>query len=246
MKVARRAMRIETILTPAEIALLPQDARPQRTCVVFDILRATTSIVTGLAHGMERIVPVATLEEAEALRQAHPDFLLGGERHGDRPQGFDLGNSPQEYCHHPGRTVVSTTTNGTVALRACATAETILVGSLLNLQATADFIRQKNPSLVQIVCAGTFHQFALEDSVAAGLLALALADLGAEKDDATRALAAMVEYAGGGWIDLVRQATNAQALLRAGRSADLQWALQRDLHPSLVVVCSPEGCQRLA
>ena len=236
-------MQIETLLTPAEIALLPQDQRPGRWCVVLDILRATTSIVTGLAHGMERVVPVSTLEEARDYRQREPQVLLGGERGGNRPEGFDLGNSPQEYCHHAGRTVISTTTNGTVALRACEGAQRILAASLLNLGATAEAIRQGAPSVLQILCAGTFEEFALEDGVAAGLLARAFPEAG--KNDATRAMEALVAGAGADetWPQLLRSARNARALVEASRGGDVEWALQVDLYPEAVVVCSSEGCR---
>ncbi len=70
-------------------------ARPRAsTAVVFDVLRATSTMITALAHGAAGIRPVRTIEEAWDLKQKHPAALLGGERHGDVIQGFDLGNSP--------------------------------------------------------------------------------------------------------------------------------------------------------
>ena len=80
-------------------------------------------MITGLAHGAAEIFPVSTIEEAFTLHAAEPGALLGGERHGEKIDGFDLGNSPFEYRECAGRTVISTTTNGTVALRACARRE---------------------------------------------------------------------------------------------------------------------------
>src|SRR4051812_27980863 len=115
-------MTVDAVLTPAEIALLPHAELADATCVVFDVLRATSSMVTALAHGAKEIIPVSTIEEALTARIRRPEALLGGERHGDRIEGFDLGNSPFEYREIAGRTVISTTTNGTVALRACANA----------------------------------------------------------------------------------------------------------------------------
>lgn len=238
----RAMLQIETILTPAEIAHLSEDHRRERCCVVFDILRATTSIVTGLAHGMERILPVRTLEDARAYRLRYPDVLLGGERHGNRPEGFDLGNSPLEYRHHSGRVVVSTTTNGTVGLRACEGAGKVLAASLLNLTATVRSIEETALPVLQIICAGTFEAFALEDGMAAGLLARAFPH--AEKDDATRAMEGVVKGAGSGWPELLRAAKNARALRLAGRGGDVDWALQLDLYPDMVVTCSEEGCRR--
>ena len=48
---------LEVLFAPAEFEALPQrDLRPT-TCVVFDVLRATTSMITALAHGAQAIIP---------------------------------------------------------------------------------------------------------------------------------------------------------------------------------------------
>ena len=164
-------MHIDAVLTPAEIALLPQRDLSGVTCVVFDVLRATSSMLTGLAHGAREIHPVCTIEEALALREHMGDAALGGERHGDPIPGFDVGNSPLEYRESlRDRRIISTTTNGTVALRACGHADRVLVGALLNIGALVEELRAQAPARVLLVCAGTFETFALEDAYAAGLL----------------------------------------------------------------------------
>ena len=100
-------------------------------------------------------IPVREISEALAIRQKQPDVLLGGERDGVKIRAaqtggvdFDLGNSPREYTPEKvrGKTIVSTTTNGTRALRACAGAQTVLAASFLNLAATAKFVRQLQPA----------------------------------------------------------------------------------------------------
>jgi 2-phosphosulfolactate phosphatase len=65
-------MIIDVALNPAEIALLPKRDLGDTTCVVFDILRATSSMLTALANGAEEIHPVTTLEEAFALKKDLP------------------------------------------------------------------------------------------------------------------------------------------------------------------------------
>ena len=133
-------MRVEAVLTPAEIALLPRRDLSDATCVVFDVLRATSTILTALFNGATRVYPVGTTAEAFTLRDTRlPAALLGGERGGVRIEGFDLGNSPREYTPEivSGRDIITTTTNGTVALRACAGARTVFAGALLNLRALA-------------------------------------------------------------------------------------------------------------
>jgi 2-phosphosulfolactate phosphatase len=172
-------MKIDAILSPAELpALAGRDLR-DATCVVFDVLRATSTFVTALHHGAKAIVPVSEIAEALALRQKQPEVLLGGERDGVRIRAaqtggidFDLGNSPREYTPEKvrGKTIVSTTTNGTRALRACAGAQTVLAASFLNLTATAQFIRRLQPAQIVLVCAGTRENVATEDVLAAGAL----------------------------------------------------------------------------
>ena len=89
-------MQIDVALNPAEIARLPERDLSRATCVVFDVLRATSSMITGLAHGVPEIHPVLTIDEARALKARIPKAALGGERHGDRIDGVDLGNGPHE------------------------------------------------------------------------------------------------------------------------------------------------------
>ena len=171
---------LEVILTPAELPALAGRDLHNATCVVFDVLRATSTFVTALHHGAKAIVPVSEIAEALALRQKQPDILLGGERDGVRIRAaqtgginFDLGNSPREYTPEKihGKMIVSTTTNGTRALRACTGAQTVLAASFLNLTATAQFIRRLQPAQIVLVCAGTRENIATEDVLAAGALA---------------------------------------------------------------------------
>lgn len=184
-------MKIETILSPAELpTLVKQDLRGT-ACVVFDILRATSTFVTALQNGAKAIIPVGEISEAMALRKKHPAFLLAGERDGVKIRAkqsggvdFDFGNSPREFTPDAveGKTIVSTTTNGTRALRACAKGKAVLAASFLNLSATAKYLQTKKFKNVLLVCAGTGDGVALEDVLAAG----ALADLlDGEESDAT-------------------------------------------------------------
>jgi 2-phosphosulfolactate phosphatase len=216
-------MKIDVALHPAEIARLKGAALPE-LCIVFDVLRATSSILTGLAHGIREVIPVETIEEAFSWQRQSPGILLGGERMGDRIPGFALGNSPLEYTEHSGARVVTTTTNGTVALRACDGASEVWVGAVLNLQALADAVVLRAPSGILLVCAGTFDTLALEDVWAAGRLLSLLRDRNAtgEWTDAAETSAAVARNWGESGAAL-RASRNGRALIRAGRTADLEW-----------------------
>lgn len=178
-------MKIDAILSPLELPALANRDLSRTSCVVFDILRATSSFITALHHGAREIIPVSEIAEAVALRQQRPDVLLAGERDGVRIRAeqsggidFDFGNSPREFTPSQvrGKTIVSTTTNGTRALRACARANLVLAASFLNLSATAKFLTKSQPAEILLICAGTFDSVALEDVLAAGALADLLAD----------------------------------------------------------------------
>ncbi len=218
-------MYIDVILHPAEIAtVLPARDLSSTVCVVFDVLRATSSMVTALAHGATEIYPVRTIEEAISLKVQMPDALLGGERHGDIIPGFQIGNSPLEYREAVrGRRIITTTTNGTIALRACEGAAQVLVGAVLNIEAVATVLRQTWPQHVLIVCAGTFADFALEDCCAAGLL---IAYLGAESlsDSAHAALGVTRLYPEP--AAALRASRNGRVLVSANRGAEVEWSAQ--------------------
>src|SRR5215212_2892571 len=97
-------MTVETILTPAEFPALAVRDLSATTCVVFDVLRATSSMLTALNNGAEEIIPVVEIAEALAVKQGRPEVLLAGERHGLRitreltgSVDFDFGNSPRDF-----------------------------------------------------------------------------------------------------------------------------------------------------
>jgi 2-phosphosulfolactate phosphatase len=172
-------MNLEVLFTPAEFTALASRDLRGTVCVVFDVLRATSTFATALHNGAKEIIPVAEISEALEIKKSRPEVLLGGERDGIKISAaqtdgfdFDLGNSPREYTREKvrGKTIVSTTTNGTRALRACAGAKMVLAAAFLNLGATAEFLRRKKFADILIVCAGTGENVALEDTLAAGAL----------------------------------------------------------------------------
>ena len=243
-------MKIEAILTPAELpALAGRDLR-DAACVVFDVLRATSTFVTALRNGAKAIAPVSEITEALAVRQKQPDVLLGGERDGVRIRAaqtggidFDLGNSPRECTPEKvrGRTIVSTTTNGTRALRACAGARTVLAASFLNLAATAEFIEKIQPAQVLLVCAGTRENTALEDVLAAGALGEILSG---EFSDSAHIARCVYAQAKADLQATVRTSENARRLLAIPELRDdVAFCLRRDVCP-LIARMEADGLVR--
>src|SRR5215203_5020237 len=97
-------MTVEAILTPAEFPALAARDLSQTTCVVFDVLRATSSMLTAMNNGAAEIIPVIEIAEALAVKKQRPEVRLAGERNGKLIRkdltgsiDFDFGNSPRDF-----------------------------------------------------------------------------------------------------------------------------------------------------
>jgi 2-phosphosulfolactate phosphatase len=248
---------IEVLFTPADFNALRRRNLDDAACVVLDVFRATSSMVTALANGAAAIIPVAEISEALALRQRDPAVLLAGERDGVRIRPaltggteFDLGNSPREFTREKvaGKTIVTTTTNGTRALRACAHAGSVLIGSFLNLGATAEFLARKPPASLLFVCSGTFDQAAAEDVLAAGALCDSLWDQFAdgEVSDAASLARQLFQIARGNLAEAASRSRNGRRLLAIPEFRDdVPFCLQRDRF-KLAATLGSDGRVRIA
>jgi len=166
---------LEICHSPAQWRKLDAPRLRDSTCVVIDVIRATSTIVTALANGADGVQPIGSVEDAFALKAKNPEALLAGERGGQALPGFDMGNSPEDFtaARVQGRRVILTTTNGTQALAACHGARVVVTASFLNLAAAAAHLREVGPPWM-IVCAGCNGEFGLDDAAVAGALAEAL------------------------------------------------------------------------
>ena len=238
---AQQKMKIETILSPAELPALARRDLRQTACVVFDILRATSTFVTALANGAKEIIPASEIAEALDFKEKSEGILLAGERDGMKIRAaqtggidFDLGNSPREFTRETvaGTSIVATTTNGTRALRACAAAKLVLAGSFLNLRATAEFIRRANPAALLLVCAGTGEEAALEDVLGAGAICVLLGTNPDEDELSDSALVAeqLFQRAEKDLLGAASRSRNARRLLAMPElKDDVAFCLQRDI-----------------
>ena len=211
---------IHVALCPTEIHRYAAQDLTGVTAVVFDVLRATSSIVTGLAHGVSRIIPVGTIKEALDRKRVEPSLVLAGERGGLPIEGFDIGNSPREFTELGGREIVMTTTNGTLAIQGVQRARKVYIGALLNLDALADLLFRTRPKELLLVCAGTGDELALEDALGAGALLARLSDDTGLSDSATLARS-VYERVGDDLLEWLRQTRNGRALQGIGKGRDV-------------------------
>jgi 2-phosphosulfolactate phosphatase len=145
---------------------------------------------------------------------------FSGERGGLPLQGFDLGNSPKEYKAITGKSVVLTTTNGTVALHRVRKAKKIFVGALLNLEALTHAVASAQSAHVLLVCAGTEEEFALEDAIAAGGLVDRLGNKALS--DSALLVKSLYRRANSDLLSYLRDSRNGRALANIGKAADVE------------------------
>lgn len=158
--------KIEVCYSPA---LFPYYENKDAVVVVTDILRASSAIVTAFMNGVERIIPVGTLEEAKAYKER--GFMVAAERDGIVRDFADFGNSPYNFSPDrvQGNQIVYSTTNGTNAINLASRGSLVLIGAYLNISALAGYIRKAGKDLL-ILCAGWKNRFSLEDTLFAGAL----------------------------------------------------------------------------
>ncbi len=187
-------MNIDLAFTADEIA---RKDLQDKTVVVIDALRATSTMITALENGCLGFIPVATIEEAKKLfaDQADPGLLLGGERRALPVAGFHLGNSPRDYRPDKvrGKTVIMTTTNGTRALVAASKGAEVFIGAFLNLGALCRRLQDCGRDIL-IACAGEKGLFSLEDTVCGGAMVGRLEGEGSAVNFSDSALGAKILY----------------------------------------------------
>jgi 2-phosphosulfolactate phosphatase len=223
-----------------DAALLPGQAfNPTRNvCVVVDVLRASSSIVTLLERGCASVVAAPNIERARELHRRLPDHLLCGEERGLPPDGFDYGNSPAEFSRlgFAGRSAILATSNGTRILAGLAAeAPVVLVGTLLNRTAVAraaSRIAGERGLGIAVVCSAAHGgaTFTLEDALAAGAIVdAALAhDVSLDASDAARFARDAFTVASADIEGAVRSAYHSQELIDEGLGEDVAYCARLD------------------
>lgn len=131
-------------------------AAAEGAAVIIDVFRAFTLAPCAFARGAQSILPVATPEEALAMKRADPELLLAGERDGHPLPGFDYSNSPAAILRADlaGRTVVLRTSAGVQGLLAAARADEVITASFVNAGAVIRWLQELRPERVSLVCMG--------------------------------------------------------------------------------------------
>lgn len=131
--------------------------------IVVDALRASSTIVTALEHGVSHI-------STSEFISGHDSDITVGERSGLKINSFDYDNSPLTFKSDlfSGKSISLNTTNGTECINACLSSKSpVLIGSLLNASAVASVACKLSTGSISIVMAGRNNNMASEDLITA-------------------------------------------------------------------------------
>lgn len=232
-------MHIDLYLTPLPVE---KSILGQKTVVVIDVLRATTTICAALHAKARGVVPTSGPGEAGELwsRLGQDVALLAGERNGVRIENFALGNSPLEFTESfvGGKIIILTTTNGTPVFGQLANAKELLAAGLVNISALAARAADLDQDLV-IVCSGREGAFSIEDTLCGGMLIHLLSTVHRKSVTTNDAgsLALLLYRSNKSAIrESIRQGEHGRFLISIGFEQDIEVATEVDSLPVVPVL----------
>ena len=222
---------------------------PGKVVVIIDVLFATTTMVAALAHGAREIIPVLdeAAARAEDRRRGAGSCVLAGELYAETLPGF-AHPAPLALIEHgiKDRTVVYSTTNGTVAMALATGARRVYCGALINATRLVEHITREHPGeTVLLVCAGSGGNFNFEDFYGAGCFVERFAErLGAAADLSDAAKAARTVYRGARAPEALLDCRVGRMMAAKGLAREVEFACRVDALP--VVPTLDEGRVRLS
>ena len=224
--------KVEVCFTPNMFPLYAEDFE---VVVVIDVLRATSAICTAFHYGVDKIIPVSTLDQA--IEYKDKGFHVAAERKGKIVSGFEFGNSPLTYTNDKlkDQTLVLTTTNGTKAINMAKDIEHLLIGSFLNLDAIINYLIELNKSAL-ILGSGWENKFCLEDSICAGAISEQLLKTNKFKcnNDSTIAAKYLFLSAKSNYFGYLKASSHRKRLKKLNLNEDIKYCLtpnQTDVIP---------------
>lgn len=220
----------------------------EKNVVIIDVLRATSVIVTALANKAEYIIPMESIEKAQAYFRDNESkhLVLCGERDTKIIAGFHFGNSPLSYTKENinGKIIIQTTSNGTRTIKACDKGLRIYIASFLNVEAIVNQLLYDKTDTV-IVCSGTNNQYSMDDALCAGMI-ISLLEQKAKisMTDLSWGMKEIYEkYSSCLYSFLSKACSHFKVLQQNGFKEDLNYCLQQNVY-NIVPVYS-QGCIRI-
>lgn len=218
--------RVEVCFTPEEYEYFKGEFE---IVVVIDVLRATSAICTAFDNGIASMIPVPTIEEAQAYKDK--GYLVGAERKGQIVEGFDFGNSPYSYMNpaFKGKEVVLSTTNGTRSIEVAKDAEVVVIGSFLNMTSLSEWLLKQNKNVL-CLCSGWQGKFNLEDTICAGAISDFLLKSGQYTSDEDSSIAAkyLFQSASNNYLGYLKSSSHRRRLKNLNLNEDIKYCLTPD------------------
>lgn len=212
-----------------------------KTIVVIDVLRASSTIITALSNGAKEVVPVATVEFAVKVSGGMfgGQTLIGGERNTQKIDGFAVGNSPFEYSREivEEKFIVFYSTNGSKAIVKAKFADKLFICSFINMNAIVKYLLELDEDF-EILCAGNNNMFSLEDTVCAGKLIgkLKKKSKKIELSDSGMAALTLFDKFGENIFSMLKKTEHGLKLLENGFSKDIKYCSESDLTECIPVM----------
>lgn len=206
----------------------------QQIMVVFDVLLATTTIISALKNGANEVIPV--MDHVEARKKAYEineeNCILAGEYGGLTLEGFLSPNPIALRSVVGNQTLILSTTNGTVAIKKSANAKQVLCASIINARAVSQKIKVDHEhDTIVIVCAGSGGQFNSEDFYGAGyLISLLLEDTDYELSDAAFAAYTFYEHLENQPLEVMKKSSVGKMLSRHHLDDVLEYVAQKSFY----------------
>jgi len=233
-----------------DVALIPP-ARPpgHATCLVVDVLRATSVMAVLFGNGLRAAWLAGSIEDGRATRAALGDrpggLMLCGEENALPPADFDYGNSPLEFQRIaaegrlPAEAVLATT-NGTPALLSCVAAPLVLPAAPLNAGAAVRVALEAARDVL-VVCSGLVPPTGgrapgEDDTLGAGLLVDRLVRAGAYPGDEALYALGCYEAVRDDLAAALRATEHGRRITAIGFGADVDRCAQADAYDTVATL----------
>ena len=208
---------------------------PGKVVIVLDVLFATSSIVAALAHGATEVLPALNGEAAlaAAAGRAPGSYVLSGELNAVTLDGF-AHPTPMSLLGEnlAGKTLIYSTTNGTVAVGKSREADHVYAAALLNGDAMVEQIeRAHSAATVLIVCSGSADNFNLEDFYGAGYLVSLFARRADAHEFTDAAMAARLLHDHCDAMECLSASRVGRMMLSRGLDHEVKFAAQKSRFP---------------
>ena len=219
---------LHTLLSPRLLDLYDVN---NSIVVIIDVFRATSTIVTALYNGAEKVIPVSGVEDCIMIGKKL-NAITAGERDGKIIEGLQHGNSPAEYPRDfiEGKTLVLTTTNGTKLLHMALdrNASEVVTGSFPNLSSVCEHLASSNKHVI-LGCSAWKDRFNLEDTLFAGAVISKIKKYFTIHCDSSLMAEDMYQLHCKNIYSFIRKTTHWHRLAAFGLEKDLEYCVTADV-----------------